>query len=376
MNVPQAPQAPVDRGFNSLVSYQSFVLAFVPFIRESVLLSKYFTPTRFAFVVISGVSSFFLATKNIGGTGAAITGAVLGVLFAIVIIVLESLQKDISIRHCIGGIIGLFLGLFTANLIYNAFFTSSWFSYQVSMLIQLIFNLSFGYFGLSIGVRKSDDAPLFFLNRFVKNDGKKEESSIKILDTSVIIDGRIMDIVATGFVEGRIVVPKFVLHELQLLADSKDHTKRSRGKRGLELLEQMKRNKEINVEFSDFDFHETREVDSKLILLAKKQNAKIVTNDYNLNKVASLQGIPVLNINKLVMAIKPIIAVGDDFFIKIERAGKEGKQGVGNLDDGTMVVVDNGIDKIGKEVHVSVTSVLQNAAGRMIFSKEFDETHR
>jgi uncharacterized protein YacL len=194
-------------------------------------------------------------------------------------------------------------------------------------------------------------------------------TSPKVLDTSVIIDGRIADICKLGFIEGSLVIPRFVLAELQNIADSPEPLRRTRGRRGLDILNEIQKQVSINVRISEVDFPDIAEVDSKLVRLAKDIRGKIITNDFNLNKVAQFQGIEVLNINDLANALKPIVLPNEDFIIKIIKEGKEQGQGVGYLDDGTMVVVENGARLIGKEVKVTVTSVLQTSAGQMIFTK-------
>ena len=194
----------------------------------------------------------------------------------------------------------------------------------------------------------------------------------KLLDTSVIIDGRIADVCETGFVEGVFYTPRFVLQELQRIADSSDPLKRNRGRRGLDILNRMQKSS-VNIEMLELDAPETREVDEKLLILAKKHGAKIITNDFNLNKVAEIQGVPVLNINDLANALKPAVLPGELLTIRVIKEGKEAGQGIGYLDDGTMVVVDNGKVYMGQKIEVVVTSALQTAAGRMIFAKKRDE---
>jgi uncharacterized protein YacL len=202
--------------------------------------------------------------------------------------------------------------------------------------------------------------------KFVRQD-KKED--IVLLDTSVIIDGRIADIFQTKFVEGRLVIPRFVLKELQQIADSQDSLKRNRGRRGLDILNKIQKDAALDVKIQEEDFPETKEVDAKLVKLAKLLGAKIFTNDFNLNKIAELQGISVLNINELANALRPVMLPGESMDIKISKEGKEYNQGIAYLDDGTMVVVDNSKHMIGQVARVVVTSVLQTSAGRMIFAR-------
>lgn len=197
--------------------------------------------------------------------------------------------------------------------------------------------------------------------------------SAKLLDTSVIIDGRIAEVCETGFLEGTFYIPRFVLHELQRIADSSDPLKRNRGRRGLDILNRMQRSQKLNMEVLEIDAPQTREVDEKLLIIGKERGAKVVTNDFNLNKVAEIHGVPVLNINDLANALKPAVLPGEHLTIRVIKEGKEAGQGIGYLDDGTMVVVDNGKVFMGQKIEVVVTSALQTAAGRMIFAKKRDE---
>lgn len=191
----------------------------------------------------------------------------------------------------------------------------------------------------------------------------------KILDTSVIIDGRILDIAETRFIEGPLVIPNFVLREIQLISDSPDPIKRNRGRRGLDMLNKLQQRSDIDVKISYLDYTETREVDAKLIKAALELGAKLITNDFNLNKVAELQGVEVLNLNSLTNALKPVVLPGEDILIDIIKEGKDENQGIGYLEDGTMVVVENGGSLVGKNVRVNVTSIIQTAAGKMVFTR-------
>jgi uncharacterized protein YacL len=231
--------------------------------------------------------------------------------------------------------------------------------------------LIMAYVGLVVGAGKGDLLNLAALGGIFGGE-KPSKRSHKILDTSVIIDGRIADIAETGFLDGVIVIPQFVLRELQLVADSADSMKRNRGRRGLDILQRIQKIATLQVQIVEDDFPAVREVDLKLIELAKVYESKIVTNDFNLNKVAQLQGVAVLNINELANSLKPIVLPGEIMKVFILKEGKEYNQGVAYLDDGTMVVVDNARKMIGKNIDISVTSVLQTTAGKMIFGK-FDE---
>lgn len=227
-----------------------------------------------------------------------------------------------------------------------------------------------GYIGMAIFLRKKDE--LFQLAKSSPNrasSGQQMTSGHKILDTSVIIDGRIADIARTGFIEGTLLIPGFVLQELQHIADSSDMLKRNRGRRGLDILNRMQKESKVAVQIVDEDFDDITEVDAKLVRLAQLKDAKVLTNDFNLNKVAELQGVEVLNINELANAVKPVVLPGEEMLVHVIKDGKEQGQGVGYLDDGTMIVVDGGRRFIGESVGVMVTSVLQTAAGRMIFAK-------
>jgi uncharacterized protein YacL len=218
-----------------------------------------------------------------------------------------------------------------------------------------------------VTLAKNDELEGMSAKLFPKTVALKQ--AYKVLDTSVIIDGRVADVCETGFLEGTIVVPQFVLRELQQIADSSDALKRNRGKRGFDVLQRLQRVSKITVRIMDEDFPAIREVDRKLIELAKSLNGKVVTNDYNLNKIAELSGVPVLNINELANSLKPVVLPGELMHLQVVKEGKEAGQGVAYLDDGTMVVVDHGRKLIGQMVDVTVTSVLQTTAGRMIFAR-------
>ncbi len=283
----------------------------------------------------------------------------------------ESKIKDISWKKIIVGIIGLIIGLIVGTLVNFAFSIPK--IPRIGLPLQIIINLIFTYSGLSLALTKEKQISEFLLehNKKVINYNNDDDEFMinKILDTSVIIDGRIADICKTGFIEGNLIIPEFVLEELRHIADSSDVLKRNRGRRGLDILKQMQKDPHINVEIITQDFEDIPEVDSKLVKLAQIMGARIVTNDYNLNKVADLQGVFVLNINELANAVKPVVLPGEEMDVKVIKEGKEDGQGIGYLDDGTMIVVDDGIKYMGKNISVLVTSILQTAAGRMIFAK-------
>lgn len=320
---------------------------------------------------------------------AYVIGALLGLLVGYVIspFVLTLIWKvinrmeaglsDFESQDLIVGTLGLLFGLIIANLIGLAFARLP----IVGAYGPIVFSIVFGYAGMSIAIRKRNDIVGFVTNiRFNKQPKEHaltkrqgNEFSGKLLDTSSIIDGRIAEICSTGFLEGPLLVPVFVLEELQLIADSSDLLKRNKGRRGLDILKQMQEDKYVEVRIINDDFDDVQGVDSKLVRLGRKINAKVVTNDYNLNKVAALQGVVVLNINDLANALKPARIPGEQMQVLIVKAGKEENQGVAYLDDGTMIVVENGHKYIGKTVTVTVASVLQTSAGRMIFVKIADE---
>lgn len=272
----------------------------------------------------------------------------------------------------LAGTIGLILGLVVAALIsvIIGLIPIAWLSIPLTILDYLVF----GSIGLSMGVKRKFDFGAFLHARKTgkSTEPKKEAEktiSPKILDTSVIIDGRILDICKTGMFEGEIVVPEFVLKELQRIADSSDSMKRTRGRRGLDILGSMQKELKTPVTVCDIDYEDVPEVDIKLLKLAKDLHGKVVTNDYNLNKVAAVQDVAVFNINELANAVKPILAAGEEMTVTIVKDGKEQSQGIAYLDDGTMIVVEGAKGMEGQMLIVVVTSVLQTAAGRMIFAK-------
>lgn len=240
-----------------------------------------------------------------------------------------------------------------------------WEQQELAFLIYALMASILGYLGLVIGSKKSEEISLPAFGPF---KGFRGGSDYRILDTSVIIDGRIADICDTGFMEGTLIVPRFVLDELQHIADSSDSMKRSRGRRGLDILNRVQKNQGLNIEIVDHEFPKIKGVDAKLVALAKKMNGKIITNDFNLNKVAELQGIKILNVNELANALKPVVLPGELMVVKVIKEGKEPGQGVAYLDDGTMVIVDHASRHLGETLEVAVTSVLQTTAGRMIFT--------
>jgi uncharacterized protein YacL len=271
------------------------------------------------------------------------------------------------------GAMGLIFGLIVAFLIQQPL--SQLPIPVVNQVLPFIFSGLLGYLGFRVGFKKRDELISVFRlgrqNREGRNkkDEPKTYAEHKILDTSVIIDGRIADICKTGFLEGTLVIPSFVLEELQHIADSSDVLKRNRGRRGLDILNKIQKESNVKVLIYEGDFEEVQEVDSKLVKLAKVLSGKVVTNDFNLNKVCELQGVSVLNINDLANAVKPVVLPGEEINVQVIKDGKEHGQGVAYLDDGTMIVIEGGREYIGDRIDVLVTSVLQTSAGRMIFAK-------
>ncbi|HJV16124.1 MAG TPA: PIN/TRAM domain-containing protein, partial [Bacillales bacterium] len=284
----------------------------------------------------------------------------------------DSLVK-VPVTDVLFGSVGLIFGLLVAFLI--GFALNAIEVPILNAVAPILLTLVFGYLGFQVGFKKRDELLNLFSNKIGKKKSAEDENektaskSLKILDTSVIIDGRVADICQTGFLEGTIVIPQFVLEELQHIADSSDVLKRNRGRRGLDILNRIQKELSIKVEIYEGDFEEIQEVDSKLVKLAKLTNGILVTNDFNLNKVCELQKVSVLNINDLANAVKPVVLPGEEMNVQVIKDGKEFHQGLAYLDDGTMIVVEEGRDYIGKRIDVLVTSVLQTSAGRMIFAK-------
>ena len=333
---------------------------------------------------------------NLGDTtvlgGALLVGAVFGlILYIIAPFIMENVvqltkwidrkMRPIPTGDILLGSFGLLIGLLLGYLISIPIYRLPW----VGVYLALAVNLIMGYLGIIVTLNRKDDLPSLpdifnKSDRSVVEDSKENGSQglpAKVLDTSVIIDGRIYDVCKTGFLEGTLLIPEFVLEELRHIADSSDLLKRNRGRRGLDILNKMQKEDDIDVQIHDGDVDET-EVDSKLVKLAKEMSGKVITNDFNLNKVSELQGVSVLNINELANAVKPVVLPGEEMAVKVIKDGKEAGQGVAYLDDGTMIVVDGGKRHIGEQLEVMVTSVLQTAAGRMIFAKpkyQLDKSH-
>lgn len=293
--------------------------------------------------------------------------AALGLAVALLIVLAEARLRGAAVTSLLGGLIGFAIGLWIAKAIGSAMFFADTANTKIQFLhTALLFFLP--YLGLVLGARRGEWLePAKFLTLF--RDARPQKR-YRILDTSVIIDGRVADIVETGFIDGTLVVPQFVLKELQFVADSSDPLKRNRGRRGLDILHRIQKMAGVEVVISDVDYPHIKEVDMKLIELARSLLGRIITNDFNLNKVAQLRGVDVLNINELANALKPVVLPGETMNVFIVKEGKEYNQGVGYLDDGTMVVVDNARSRIGRNMDIVVTSVLQTTAGRMIFGRQ------
>ncbi len=280
----------------------------------------------------------------------------------------EKLVK-MNLKELSFSLLGCIIGLAIANLIGIAFTNFG----PLGTGIVIFLNIVLGFLGFRVARKKKDEINVSNLKNVLANpDSKKNVIAYgrpKILDTSVIIDGRILDLLQTGFIEGKILIPNFVLEELRHIADSSDSLKRNRGRRGLDILNEIQKQLSVPVEIVDYDPAEAPEVDSKLLKMGEKMDAFVVTNDFNLNKVAEFQGVRVLNINELANAIKPVVLPGEEMRVTVIKSGKENGQGIGYLNDGTMIVVEGGNRFIGETKNVIVTSVLQTAAGRMIFTK-------
>ena len=299
--------------------------------------------------------------------------SIVGAVIALLIIAFEMRARQASLKTLIGAAVGSIMGIVGAYLIGMLISTQDINTVSGEMKVFLTIALAFfmGYIGLMVGAAKGDYLDLSALGGIFSDKTVKQE--YKVLDTSVIIDGRIADVAETGFLGGTLIIPNFILAELQQVADSADSSKRQRGRRGLDMLQRLRNNSKLDVQIVETDFPSVREVDLKLIELGKQLDAVIVTNDFNLNKVAQLRGVQVLNINELANAVKPVVLPGEAMRVFVLKEGKEYNQGVAYLDDGTMVVIDNARRLIGKTADIAVTSVLQTTAGKMIFGKLWEE---
>ncbi len=348
---------------------------------------------RFVFMAIFAVAGFLLGREayehlislHVANQGwlialtivVPVAGAVIGIFVAPIVQSLFEVELDeveramdrLSPGQILGGAIGLIVGLLVAFLLKNVLFEFVSNAGRAGVYVANVAYIVLSIFAAILGARLGAKQGTAGLGRGAALESALPASKgkMKLIDTSVIVDGRVLDIVETGFLEGPFVLPRFVLRELQLIADSADPMKRTRGRRGLEVLSKLQES--IVLEIVDQDYSDLSGVDAKLVRMARERGAKLITNDYNLNRVAQVEGVDVLNVNELAGAVKPVVLPGEELHVAIVRDGKEAHQGVGYLDDGTMIVVENGRRLIGEEADVTVTSVLQTVAGRMIFAK-------
>ena len=332
-----------------------------------------------AILVTSGYVLHPISGRWLSSTGLAseplasrIISAALAALVAAAIIFFEIRIRRASLKTLIGAAVGSILGIVGAYMIGSLISRLEGDASGFKTFLTLSLTFFMAYVGLMVGAAKGDYLDLSALGGIFSD--KTTRRDYKILDTSVIIDGRIADVAETGFLGGTIVIPQFILRELQQVADSPDSSKRQRGRRGLDMLNRLQNNNALDIQIVETDFPAVREVDLKLIELGKQLDAVIVTNDFNLNKVAQLRGVNVLNINELANALKPVVLPGEAMRVFILKEGKEYNQGVAYLDDGTMVVVDNARKLIGRNADIAVTSVLQTTAGKMIFGRLWEES--
>ncbi|HZD59280.1 MAG TPA: TRAM domain-containing protein [Anaerolineae bacterium] len=324
---------------------------------------------------LSNITYFALILYIILGIGIGyVVGGVVGRRLLISLNWLEHKAQKVPTADLILALTGLLSGLVLAWLISIPFgyIEIPFLKFSVAIFAFVVL----GYLGVRISLRKREDLQLFMrtlplpaAKPHTVAPGKLDLGTAKLLDTSVVIDGRIADVAKTGFVEGTLTIPRFVLRELQTIADSEDSLKRNRGRRGLDILKSLQNEPRLRLEILERDYPDLADVDAKLVRLGRETSSPILTNDYNLNKIAELQGVQVLNLNELANSLKPVVLPGEEMFVALIREGKEAGQGVGYLDDGTMVVVDGGKVHVGEEVEILVTSVLQTPAGRMIFGR-------
>jgi uncharacterized protein YacL len=318
----------------------------------------------FSFIVlIAGISALL---QPFAPWISALLGFAVASLATVVALRLRQAAPTVLLAASLGALVGAGFGLLFVFVLQEAKLMQG----DPGKFLRLVSPLLGAYVGLLVGMSKASALlPGFFQSSTAEANVSVPDAQAKLLDTSVLIDGRIADIAEAGFAEGRWIVPRFVLHELQLVADSADSTKRNRGRRGLDVVQRLQKMPHLQLEVSGQDFPTVREVDLKLIEFARLTRAKLVTNDFNLNKLAQVQGLTVLNINELANAVKPVVLPGEVMRVFIQKEGKEHNQGVAYLDDGTMVVVDNARRMISKTIDVVVTSVLQTTAGKMIFGR-------
>ena len=318
------------------------------------------------------VRLFFVAAFSVVGyqVGSQFNNSLLGIgiafVFSSFIVFFETLTRKISLRGLSSAVFGLIFGLLFAKILSDIISLFP-LEFHVLVVVKTTLVLIFSYIGLVLGLRGRDEFHLII--PYVKFRRQSQSADIVLVDTSAIIDGRVLDIIKTGFVDARLLVPRFILKELQLISDSTDPIKRQRGQRGLEILKSLQNTPDVEVKIHEQEPEGKMDTDAKLVRLAQLMDAKIMTTDFNLNRVAEIEGVKVLNINELARALKPVFLPGEELSIKLVREGKEHSQAVGYLEDGTMVVVENARWMIGKVVKVQVTSVLQNPSGRIIFTR-------
>lgn len=316
--------------------------------------------------IIVGLVAYWLGINGNTPEKSIILGTLAAILSALILVSLNFVFKKITLRSSLGIAIGIAVSV-ALYLSFGSIVQLMPVSDNLVPYVKIIAFFILLFLGITIGLNKAS------MNDKNYRKGQRKGST-KILDTSVIIDGRIADVAEVGFIEGVLIIPKFVIKELQYIADSSDPVKKVRGRRGLDVIKTIQNDiPEVEVKIIGDDFKHVKEVDLKLVELAKKINGVIITNDFNLNKVASLQSVKVLNLNELANAIKPVVLPGEEMSLMLVKEGKEHRQAIGYLDDGTMVVVDDAINFIGKEITVSITSVLQTSTGRMIFAKKTRE---
>ncbi|MEX2143407.1 MAG: PIN domain-containing protein [Anaerolineales bacterium] len=343
--------------------------------------------TRLIGMVLLGIGGWYLGSflvpttesdASLWSSGLASLGAMLGLLLTpwLTVRPLRAMRiflSQLSPRSLLAGVLGLVVALIISGLLALPL---SLLPQPFSQVLPIAVALVFGYLGVAIFITRQNEILSIF--RFLPASGHAHPAGAQngrnvLIDTSVIIDGRIVDIAKTGFLSGTLLIPRFVLNELQHIADSADKMRRQRGRRGLEVLSALQKDARLTTHISDMDVEGVREVDDKLVILARQMHAPILTNDFNLNRVADLQGVTILNINELANAVKSVFLPGEELTIRVIQEGREARQGVGYLEDGTMVVVQDGIDFMGLEVKASVTKILQTAAGRMVFAKPDEE---
>jgi uncharacterized protein YacL len=325
---------------------------------------------RALFILVLGVVAYFLQPFGLAPLFAVPGALIAGAAFVLV----EQRLRQMTVRRLVGAVTGCLAGSVIALLISIVIGQAVPAGSSAASFLQLAILAMGIYAGMSVGASKGDVLNLPVLGKAIEAPPVGRER-INILDTSVIIDGRIADIAETGFLDGTLAIPQFVLRELQMVADSADSMKRNRGRRGLDILQRLQKMTALKIQIVEQDFPNVREVDMKLVELGKLLACKVVTNDFNLNKVAQLHGVEVLNINELANALKPVVLPGETMRVFVLKEGKEYNQGVAYLDDGTMVVVDNARRLISKTIDITVTSVLQTTAGKMIFGRFDDRVH-